>query len=199
MKAIESVHRIAVYSRRINVLTHNMAPLLPANASVLDVGCGDGMLTNRISQAGSGINVEGLDTLIRGRTYIPVSRFDGARIPRKDKSVDVVSFIDVLHHTMDPLVLLSEAKRVSRRFIVIKDHTREGFMASATLRFMDWVGNSHHGVPLPYNYWSLRQWRDAFEELEMSVEHWNNKLDLYPAAADWLFGRSLHFITRLKV
>ncbi len=50
-----------------------------------------------------------------------------------------------------PARLLAEAKRVSRGGIVIKDHFREGVLADATLRFMDWVGNAQHGVVLPYN------------------------------------------------
>jgi hypothetical protein len=38
-------------------------------------------------------------------------------------------------------------------------------------RFMA-VGNAHHNVALPYNYWSERQWREAFAELRFGVEHW---------------------------
>jgi 2-polyprenyl-3-methyl-5-hydroxy-6-metoxy-1,4-benzoquinol methylase len=35
-------------------------------------------------------------------------------------SFDVVMFVDVLHHTKDPMVLLREARRVARRAIVVK-------------------------------------------------------------------------------
>jgi hypothetical protein len=60
---------------------------------------------------------------------------------------------DVLHHTTDPMVLLREAARVARRSLIIKDHRTSRIGAAVTLRFMDWVGNRPHHVPLTYNYW----------------------------------------------
>ena len=76
-------------------------------------------------------------------------------------------FIDVLHHTSDPRVLQREAARVSRRWIIIKDHARTGLGAGPTLRFMDWVGNARYGVALPYNYWRESQWNQAFAGLNL--------------------------------
>ena len=73
-----------------------------------------------------------------------------ANFRHPDASFDVVMFVDVLHHTDDPLLLLQEAQRVGK-IILVKDHFRKGFLAGPTLRFMDWVGNAHHGVVLPYN------------------------------------------------
>ena len=108
-------------------------------------------------------------------------------------------FVDVLHHTNDPDVLLAEARRVARRAIIIKDNTKDGVLAGATLRFMDWVGNAPHGVALPYNYWPLARWRDAFSRLGMTPSVWESRLDLYGFPARFLFDRSLHFVTRLDV
>jgi hypothetical protein len=81
-------------------------------------------------------------------------------------------FIDVLHHTNDPVLLLREAARVARNTIVIKDHTLDGFAAGPTLRFMDRIGNRRYNVALPYNYWPKQQWLSAFEALGPSrTEH----------------------------
>jgi len=107
-------------------------------------------------------------------------------------------FVDVLHHTKDPLVLLGEARRVSRRWIVIKDHFRDGFLANETLRFMDWVGNARYGVALPYNYWSSQQWTDGFTRLGLTTAKQILGLGLYPFWANWLFGRGLHFVVLLE-
>ncbi|MBO0838776.1 MAG: SAM-dependent methyltransferase, partial [Actinobacteria bacterium] len=79
-----------------------------------------------------------------------------------------------------------------------KDHTANGFLAWPTLRFMDRVGNTRKGVVLPYNYWSRQQWSDAFADLGWQVSVWRSDLGTYPAPANWVFGRSLHFIALLR-
>ena len=94
-------------------------------------------------------------------------------IPFRDKSFDAVMFVDVLHHTNDPSVLLGEAGRVARTAVILKDHCRDGMLANSTLRFMDRVGNAHHGVVLPYNYWPEAQWRETFEKLALAPVSWN--------------------------
>lgn len=199
MKTIDAIHGGYVHSRRIQVLSEHLQAVTPRDVRVLDVGCGDGLLAAELMKKRPDVTVEGIDVLVREQTHIPVAHFNGETIPFAEGAFDVVQFVDVLHHTTDPMVLLCEAVRVARQAIVIKDHTRNGLLANATLRFMDQVGNARYGVALPYNYWPERRWRDAFAELGLSIGEWRKTLSLYPAPADWIFGRSLHFIARLDV
>jgi SAM-dependent methyltransferase len=136
------------------------------------------------------IKIEGIDVLIRPYTHIRVRLFDGEHIPLSEKTVDVVSFVDVLHHTSNARILLREAARVSRRYIVIKDHLREGPFAKATLQAMDWIGNYGHEVVLPYEH---------FRDTNLSPERWTESLGLYPFPFSLVFGRRLHFIARLTI
>ncbi len=186
-----------VTRRRVSKLTEHFAALIPRGARVLDVGCGDGLLARRITQERPDLNIVGIDVLPRSETYIEVALFDGKVIPFETDSFDVVMLVDVLHHTDDPMILLREAVRVARRTLVVKDHTREGLLAEQTLRFMDWVGNAHDGVALPYNYWTSAQWHEAFGALGLDVVGWITDLRLYPAPASFAFSRSLHFVARL--
>jgi SAM-dependent methyltransferase len=191
------VHGKAVFDRRIEVLTRTLADFIPANARVLDIGCGSGTLARRIMAIRPDVRIEGIDVLVRPGTEIPVTRFDGDNIPWEDGHFDIALFVDVLHHTEAPARLLAEAKRVSKGGIVIKDHFREGVLADATLRFMDWVGNAQHGVVLPYNYLSDPEWRSIWSRLGLKVERLTDKVGLYPAPFSWLFDRRLHFVARL--
>lgn len=191
------VHGKAVFDRRIEVLTRTLADFIPANARVLDIGCGSGTLARRIMALRPDIRIEGIDVLVRPGTEIPVTEFDGDNIPWADDHFDIALFVDVLHHTEAPARLLAEAKRVSKGGIVIKDHFREGVLADATLRFMDWVGNAQHGVVLPYNYLSDPEWRGIWSRLGLKVERLTDKVGLYPAPFSWLFDRRLHFVARL--
>jgi SAM-dependent methyltransferase len=198
MGLTQKIHDGYVHGRRVRVLADHLAELIPADSSVLDVGCGDGLLASLIQSRQTDLVLTGIDVLAREGTHIPVEHFDGRTIPMPDNSIDVVMFVDVLHHTEDPMVLLREAARVARRAILIKDHTRDGLLAGPTLRFMDYVGNAHHGVVLPYNYWTGKRWREAFQELGLTVQVWRDSLKLYPKPADWIFGAGLHFVAQLE-
>lgn len=191
-------HSRLVFARRIQVLARHLAEEIPEGARVLDVGCGDGSLAALLMQRRPDIAIEGIDVFVRSETAIPVSPFDGVRIPRADNSVDAVVFVDVLHHTEDPAILLAEALRVARRAVIVKDHLCDGFLATTTLRAMDWVGNAHHGVVLPYNYWPEARWRETLARLGGHIAAWRSRLGLYPAPASLLFDRSLHFIARIE-
>jgi len=194
---VNAVHQHVVFSRRTRVLAERLCTSLAGLSNVLDVGCGDGTIAALIGATVPGLSLRGIDVLVRPSTKIPVEPFDGKHLPLADSSVDAVMFIDVLHHTDNPMVLLREANRVARRLILIKDHTMNGPLAYSTLRFMDWVGNAQHGVALPYNYWTEQRWREAVGALGMKITRWDSRLGLYPFPASLVFERGLHFIAAL--
>jgi SAM-dependent methyltransferase len=199
MSLLELLHGGYVHKRRISVLSEFCSSLIPRNGRVLDVGSGDGRLARLVADKRPDISIQGIDVRLRSDAAIPIETFDGNTIPYGKGSFDVVMFIDVLHHTNDPMILLHEAARVARQAILIKDHLLEGAFAYSTLRFMDWVGNVRHGVALPYNYWTPAEWNGAFDRLGLSVSCWQSNLKLYGFPADLIFGRSLHFIAVLRV
>lgn len=199
MNLFEKIHGSYVHNRRVKVLTRELSALLPPNGQVLDVGCGDGLLAALMQKDKPNVVITGIDVLVRDHTHIPVVKFDGMTIPFPDRSFDTLVFVDVLHHTDDPVLLLREAVRVARNTIVIKDHTLDGFAAGATLRFMDRIGNRRYNVALPYNYWPKQEWLNAFEDLGLTLRTWKSKLGLYPRSVDWFVGRSLHFIAQIAL
>jgi len=196
---ISFLHEKLVFNRRIQVLATQLSGLLLDKHRLLDVGCGDGHLDILISKHLSEIQIEGIDILIRPNTYIPVKQYDGKKIPYADNSVDTVMFIDVLHHTEYPKILLEEAKRVAKHTILIKDHLSNGFISESILKLMDWVGNYHHNVVLPYNYLSQEEWNIIFSSLNLTPKVKKTELGLYPFPANLIFEKNLHFIIELLV
>jgi SAM-dependent methyltransferase len=191
---VGALHSRFVFGRRTVFLANHLVKLIPPESHVLDVGCGDGTIDCLIRARRPDISIEGIDLLVRDNARFPVRGFDGTTIPFPDRSFDVVMFVDVLHHTKDPRVLLREAARVGHT-VLIKDHFCEGFLANKTLRLMDWVGNARYGVALPYNYWCKSAWILAFNELGLRPSAMKFRLNLYPIPLSWFFDRSLHFVT----
>jgi SAM-dependent methyltransferase len=194
LNVLEKLHEQLVARRRIERLAQHLSARLPQNARVLDVGCGDGYLASRILSLRADLHLEGIDVLARKRAAIPVGLYDGSTIPVESGSYNVVMLVDVVHHAVDPHRLLQEAARVASDKLVVKDHFADAIWAHSTLRLMDWFGNSHQGVNLPYNYWTEAQWRESLAQIGLSIEWRARRLGLYPWPASLLFDRSLHFV-----
>jgi len=191
-------HRALVFGRRVRVLAELLELQILASARVLDVGCGDGSLGKQIADHRPDISVEGVELAVRPDCQIPCRAFNGIVLPFPDASYDLSLLVDVLHHTDDATVLLREAVRVSRTFVLIKDHFCESALDEATLRGMDWVGNRPHGVRLPYNYQSRAEWDRTFAECGLKEDFRTTRLPLYPFPFSLALGRGLHFISRLR-
>lgn len=194
---LQQLHEKLVFGRRVRRLAAMIAERLPQDAHVLDIGAGSGDLARLVMAARPDVRIEGVDVLVRPDTAIVVHAYDGVTLPFADGSFDAAVIIDVLHHTDDPGAVMAEAARVAKQ-LVIKDHFRDGFAAGFTLRVMDWVGNAAHGVRLPYNYLSRREWARLWDANGLSTDRFADRLGLYPRPFAWLFDRKLHFVTILN-
>ena len=195
---LDTLHTRFVLGRRVRILTGLLSQMIPPGSQVLDVGCGDGQISAQIASLCQDVTITGIDVLLRPQRYISVRQFDGKTIPFESSSFDLVMFVDVLHHTTNPAALLAEAARVTKRYILLKDHFRTGFLGGVTLRFMDWIGNVHHGVVLPYNYLSESEWNKTYEKVGLRPVSVKRELKLYPNPANLVFGRGLHFVSLLE-
>src|SRR6267142_1373746 len=191
-------HRAFVFERRARVLAEMLAAQIPQRASVLDIGCGDGTIGSLIAQLRPDIAIQGVEFLVRPGCKIACHAFDGSSLPFLDASFDVCLLVDVLHHTQDPAILLGEAVRASGSFVLLKDHLDENFLDDAALRFMDWVGNRPHGVVLPYNYQSRKEWAEHFSKCSLVEVNWTTQVPLYPSPFSLLVGQGLHFVSLLR-
>jgi SAM-dependent methyltransferase len=196
-KAHRKVHQSLVFSRRVEKLTRTLDALIPAAATVLDVGCGGGLISWNLQQLNPGRQFTGIDVVKRNTCMIPYQIYDGDVLPFAPASFDYVLFVDVLHHAENVERLLAQAKRIARQGIVLKDHYCESRLDYYTLALMDWFGNAQFGVPLPNSYKSIREWRELFGRLGVHEIRTVTDIGLYPAPFNLIFGRGLHFVSIL--
>ena len=192
-------HRSVVMGRRVKQISKNIAGIIPDNVvSMLDVGAGTGEMAFAVNNFRPELTVSGVDVYIRPKTFVPVVKYDGDVLPFGDASFDAVMSVDVLHHCNDPVAVLKECARVSKRYVIIKDHIADSNYDFKVLSFMDWVGNRAHGVVLPYNYLSSSAWQTAFDEAGLNIVQSVKNLELYPMPFDLIFGGDLHCLYLLE-
>lgn len=92
--------------------------------TMLDVGTGTAVFAEAFARLG--LDVSGVDSnpelLEIAQSYLPISDFRLAcadELPFPDKHFDLVFLGHVLHETVDPISVLTEAKRVARERIAI--------------------------------------------------------------------------------
>lgn len=125
----------------------------PAAASLLDVGCGDGLVGRELGAMLGATRVVGVDVLPpEAGSALDRAAFDGTHLPFPARSFEVVVLADVLHHAADPRALLAEALRVTSRVVAIKEHVARGWLSRVQLLAMDLAGNAARGVEVRGGY-----------------------------------------------
>lgn len=192
-------HRKVVMGRRVRQISKHIADILPDEVvTVLDVGAGTGEMAQAINSLRPELTISGVDVYIRPKTFIPIVKYDGHTLPFDDGVFDAVIIVDVLHHCDDPVSVLLECARVSKQWVLIKDHVSDSVYDEKVLKFMDWVGNRSHGVVLPYNYLSSSDWSAAFVKAGLERTINIGQLNLYPIPFDIFFGGRLHCFHLLR-
>lgn len=155
-------HRTAITEPRAERMTAALARHVGRVDSLLDVGCGDGVIARAVGDAVGAKRVAGVDVVRRATTVIDVDLYDGTHLPFEDASFDAVTIVDVVHHCQDPLAVMREVVRVARRVVVVKDHFSFGPLTHKILYLMDRAGNERDAIECPSHYLEPRQWVDLF-------------------------------------
>ena len=145
--------------RRAEGFVEIFEPHLPKRSRVLDIGGSWGYYVKPLSDRGHHLTV--LDVVKPGYQQSPVVVYKGDRIPFGDSAFDASLLVTVLHHVTDPEALIREARRVTRKtLVVIEDlyHHRLGrwwTIVRDTLYNFEFVGH-------PRSFKKREEWLEVF-------------------------------------
>ncbi|MEJ2278258.1 MAG: class I SAM-dependent methyltransferase [Candidatus Lokiarchaeota archaeon] len=148
--------------RKIN----RIEKFLKKDYKILDVGGGPGTVCYLLKCMGFNsktIDIKDLSIFKDIKTLI----YDGQKFPFKDNSFDLTLILTVLHHTISPETILSEAKRVSRRIIIIEDIYKNQFQKYFTF-LMDSLVNFQF-FNHPHNNKNHKNWLESFKKLKLKL------------------------------
>jgi SAM-dependent methyltransferase len=97
----------------------------PLTGSILDLGCGNGIFTQRLSVEGA--IVTGLDLspyLLNQNPHGVLTCGDATLLPFADASFDLVFEANLLHHVSDESEVIREMHRVTRKYVVLLEPNR---------------------------------------------------------------------------
>jgi ubiquinone/menaquinone biosynthesis C-methylase UbiE len=155
-------HLLSRFLRRLDEVAMSLNP-----ASVLDVGCGEGIVTERLAKGLRSAEVLGVDAdathlreewCSRSADNLSFATGSAYNLPFADKSYDVVCAIEVLEHLERPRVALAEMSRVARRALLVSVPNEPSWRISHMLagRNLLHLGNT----PGHINHWSKRAFAD---------------------------------------
>lgn len=110
------------------------------NPRILDLGAGEGYVGAHLHEFGYG-NVMLADVVDMNRTTLPHVTYDGQTLPFEDDRFDITLLYFVLHHTEDPEQVLREARRVSKRGVIVVESIVSGPWQRRILHTMDKAAN----------------------------------------------------------
>jgi len=158
-----------IFPLRFNFLAKELSPHLKECKTVLDLGCSCGRMAKTIEENLKGVSFTGADVNIPPKTHIHVKKIKNDKLPFKSNSFDCVMMIDVLHHCKNPKKIIEEARRVAKKYILIKDHYWENKLDWAYLKFGDYIGNKPYDIALPYNFFNMVEWNKVFKEYKLKI------------------------------
>lgn len=143
-----------------------VSPYLNKNDLILDIGPASCTVTEILLEQDLKVFPLDIENFSIVDTVLP-TLYDGHRMPFKDDQFDAALILFVLHHTYDPTELLVEAKRVSRKIIVLEDiitSSAHKFLTAAldsllNLEFYDQPHTNKHD----------EEWRTLFGHLGLKL------------------------------
>jgi len=160
--------------KRIDSIVNPSIDFIKKGDDILDIGAGAGWIAEEITKRKKA-NTTLLDVIDFNQTDLKFVLYDGKTSSFEDNSFDVVFLNFVLHHTDNPIEVLKEAKRISRRNVIIFEDTYVSTIGRFFLCLWDYISNSPSFLVAPFkekmslNFKTTAGWRSVFYNLDLKI------------------------------
>ncbi|MEM7551051.1 MAG: methyltransferase domain-containing protein [Bacteroidota bacterium] len=143
-----------------------ISPYLKKSDRILEIGTGLGTVSKTLID--HGFSFEGVD-IADYSIYEEVKPtvYDGKKLPFKKNEFDSTLILTVLHHTKNPIQIISEAARVSKKVIIIEDIYSNKLQKYLTF-FTDSLTNFEFKGH-PHTNKTDAEWKLVFKKLDLKL------------------------------
>lgn len=155
-----------ILKSRARDLTKMVLPYLSKGEFILDIGPASCTVTEALIDQGLHVFPLDVENYSIVDAVLP-TLYDGYRMPFKDNQFDTSLILFVLHHTPDPVQVLKEVKRVSRKVLILEDIVTSPAHKSLTAALDSLMNLEFYDQP--HTNKSDKEWRDVFEKLGLKL------------------------------
>lgn len=147
----------------VNRVEHFINP----NERILDIGAGTCHISKYLLDKNYQVTALDVSNQSLVNDVTPVI-YDGKNFPFENDSFDISLILTVLHHTNHPRTIIEEAKRVSKRIVIMEDlyvNTIHKFITYFIDSLTNLEFNNH-----PHNNLTDNGWKKVFNEFELTIK-----------------------------
>jgi ubiquinone/menaquinone biosynthesis C-methylase UbiE len=151
---------------RANDIFSKIKPFLNKDDYILDIGAGTCNVCEILLEKEYNVIPLDIQDLSFVNNIKPIL-YDGDKIPFDDNKFDITLILTVLHHTPYPEKIIEEAKRVSKRIIIMEDIYTNVFHKYITYFFdgllnLEFIGHPHTNK-------NDKLWKETFDKLGLKI------------------------------
>lgn len=151
---------------RANDMINKIKPFLNKNDHILDIGAGTCNVCEILLEEGYNATPLDIQNLSFVNKIKPIL-YDGDKIPFGDNKFDIALIFTVLHHMPYHEKIILEAKRVSKRIIIMEDIYTNIFNKYITYFFDSLVNLEFSGHP--HTNKNDKLWKETFDKLRLKI------------------------------
>ncbi|MGK7955013.1 MAG: class I SAM-dependent methyltransferase [Crocosphaera sp.] len=133
---------------------------------ILELGSGLGTVTHYFQQQGFTIVPLDIQNVSLFSEVNPII-YEGQKIPFENHTFSTVLLLTVLHHTVDVVSVLCEAKRVGRKIMIIEDiydNKIQQYLTYTVDSLVNFEFSEH-----PHNNQTDEEWKNLFKRLKLKL------------------------------